>query len=203
MAEILGRARVVPVLEVARADDAVPLARALAAGGLTVIEVTLRTAAALAAVAAILDRVPACTVGVGSIRDGAMLRAARDSGAAFGVSPGTNPDLLDAACATDWPFLPGAATVSEVMALGARGLTVQKLFPAALLGGTAFLRAVAGPLPDVRFCPTGGITAETAADFLALGNVLAVGGTWIAPRDLVARGDWDAITRRAAAAAAL
>ena len=89
------------------------------------------------------------------------------------------------------------------MALGARGLTVQKLFPAALLGGAAFLRAVAGPLPDVRFCPTGGITAETAADFLALGNVLAVGGTWIAPRDLVARGDWDAITRRAAAAAAL
>lgn len=199
--EILSSARIVPVLEIERVDDAVPLAEALAAGGLAVIEVTLRTAAALEAVAAIRCHVPGCTVGIGSIRDPEMLLAAHDTGAAFGVSPGMTPALLEAVVEMGWPFLPGAATVSEMMALRACGLRVQKLFPATLLGGPQYLKAVGGPLPDVTFCPTGGITAATAADFLALDNVLAVGGTWIATRELVAQRDWNAITARAAATA--
>ncbi|MBO6520225.1 MAG: bifunctional 4-hydroxy-2-oxoglutarate aldolase/2-dehydro-3-deoxy-phosphogluconate aldolase [Rhodospirillales bacterium] len=198
LSTILEKAPVVPVLEIARADDAVPLAEALVAGGLPVIEVTLRTDAALDAVDSIMKHVPGCTVGIGSIRDPQALERAHATGAAFGVSPGMTPDLLDAITALDWPFLPGATTISEVMTLRARGLMVQKLFPAALLGGAAYLKAIKGPVPDVTFCPTGGVTARNAAEFLSLENVIAVGGTWIATSDLVNAGNWAAITERAA-----
>ena len=198
---LMAQARIVPVLEIERPEDAVPLARALVEGGLATIEVTLRTDTALASIERIARDVPECTLGVGSIRDGAMLNAARECGAQFGVSPGTSSALLDAIKSGGLPFLPGAATVSEAMTLWQAGFTFQKLFPASLLGGLAYLRAIGGPLPEVRFCPTGGITAETAEDYLALGNVIAVGGTWIAPRGAVAERDWAGITARARAAA--
>lgn len=196
------RAPVIPVLVIEDAAQARPLAEALIAGGLPVLEVTLRTPAALDAIRDMAS-VEGGVVGAGTLLTSADVEAAQKAGARFGVSPGATPMLLDAARAGDLPLLPGAATATEAMVLMERGYTVQKFFPAEAAGGPAMLRALAGPLPGIRFCPTGGIGPANAADYLSLPNTLCVGGSWIAPKDKVAAGDWQAITALAAAAARL
>ncbi len=201
MRAICGLAPVIPVLVVHDVATARPLAEALVAGGLPVLEVTLRTPAALAALRE-MAAVPGAVVGAGTVLTPADLAAARAAGAA-GVAPGMTPALGAAVAAMGLPFLPGAATASEVMALAEAGFDAAKLFPAEAVGGIALLRGLAGPLPAMGFCPTGGITAETAGRYLGLGNVLCVGGTWIAPEALIAAGDYAGIAARAAAAAAL
>lgn len=202
MDAICARAPVVPVLTVDDAATAEPLARALVAGGLPALEVTLRTPAALAAIRA-MRRVPGGIVGAGTLLTPDDVRAARDAGAEFGVSPGATPDLLAAAEAAELPMLPGAATASEVMALRQRGYTLLKFFPAEPAGGRAVLKALHAPLPDVGFCPTGGVSAANAPAYLALPNVRCVGGSWVAPAEAVRAGDWARIERIAADAAAL
>ncbi|WP_067818414.1 bifunctional 4-hydroxy-2-oxoglutarate aldolase/2-dehydro-3-deoxy-phosphogluconate aldolase [Actinomadura kijaniata] len=200
---LLDLAPVVPVVVIDDADAAVPLAAALVAGGLPVIEVTLRTPAALAAIERIAARVPDAVVGAGTIvrpRDAADAAAA---GSRFLVSPGCTPALREAMTATGLPFLPGVSSASEAMALLEHGITAQKFFPAEAAGGTAYLKSLGGPLPGVRFCPTGGITPATAPDYLALPNVGCVGGSWLTPADAVKNGDWDRIRALAAEAAAL
>ncbi|HSH99722.1 MAG TPA: bifunctional 4-hydroxy-2-oxoglutarate aldolase/2-dehydro-3-deoxy-phosphogluconate aldolase [Reyranella sp.] len=203
IAAIAARAPVIPVLTIDRVADAVPLARALVNGGLPVLEVTLRTAAALEALAAMAREVPEAVVGAGTVLTEDQLRQAIAAGARFGVSPGCTAALAQAAKASGLPFLPGVQTVSEAMALGEQGFRLLKLFPADVAGGSAWLKAVAAPLTGVRFCPTGGIGIETAPAYLALPNVACVGGSWLAPRDAVTAGDWARIERLAAAAAAL
>jgi 2-dehydro-3-deoxyphosphogluconate aldolase/(4S)-4-hydroxy-2-oxoglutarate aldolase len=200
---ILARAPVVPVLTINRADTAVALARALVAGGLPVIEVTLRTPVALDAVAAIVAAVPDAIVGVGTVTEVPEIRLALTAGAKFLVSPGTTDELAAAFAKLPVPVLPGCATVSEAMALSARGFPVLKFFPAEAAGGIAFLKSIAAPLPRVKFCPTGGIGPANAAAYLALPNVVAIGGSWVAPADLVAAGNFDRITELAAAASRL
>jgi len=185
------------------AAHAVPMARALVAGGIAAIEVTLRTAAALDAIRAIATEVEGAVVGVGTVLTARDLDAARQAGARFAVSPGVSPRLLDAAEDSALPLLPGAATASEVMALLERGYRHLKLFPAVPVGGVKLLAAWAGPLPQVRFCPTGGIGLGSALDFLALPNVLCVGGSWLTPASLMQAGDWAGIERLAREAAAL
>ncbi len=199
---LAARAPVIPVLTLARAEDALPLGRALAAGGLPVLEVTLRTPAALGAITA-LATLPGVSVGAGTLRSAADVAAARKAGAAFGVSPGATERLLAAALAEGLPLLPGAATASEVMQLAEAGHDFLKFFPAAAAGGPALLAALAAPLPDIAFCPTGGISAEDAPTWLAMPNVLCVGGSWVAPPAAVAARDWAGIEARARAAAAL
>ncbi|HEY0644864.1 MAG TPA: bifunctional 4-hydroxy-2-oxoglutarate aldolase/2-dehydro-3-deoxy-phosphogluconate aldolase [Nocardioides sp.] len=197
---------VVPVMPVVVVDDladAVPLARALVAGGLPAIELTLRTPVALDAIAAISDEVPEILVGAGTILTAGQAKEAHDAGAGFLVSPGATPALLEGMAATGLPFLPGTSTVSEVLAVLELGFTEMKFFPAEASGGTAWLSSLASPVPAARFCPTGGITAATAASYLALPNVGCVGGSWLTPADVVRRGDWAEVERRAAAAAAL
>lgn len=194
---------VIPVLAIERPGDAVPLARALVAGGLPAIEVTLRTAAALDAIRLIRDEVADAVVGAGTVLNARQFEAARDAGAGFIVSPGTTQELLDIARLSDTPFLPGAMTPSEIMALIEEGYPVLKFFPAEAAGGHAALSALAGPLPAARFCPTGGITRASAPAYLALGNVLCVGGSWVAPADLVRAGAWQRITELAREAAGL
>ena len=196
-------APVIPVLTIERADDAVPLARALVAGGLPVLEVTLRTAAALDAIAAIVRDVPLATVGAGTVTSPADIAHALDAGAQFLVSPGTPPRLAAAFADAGVPILPGCATVSEAMALADAGFRAVKFFPAEAAGGTGWLKAVAAPLPALRFCPTGGVDARNAAAYLALPNVPGVGGSWVAPRDAVAAGDFTRITALAREAGAL
>ena len=198
--DIATRGPLIPVLTIADPAHAAPLAEALLAGGITVLEVTLRTPAALEAIAEIVRTCPAATVGAGTIRDAGQLGAAIHAGAAFGVSPGTTARLADAVAETDLPFLPGAATASEAMALAERGFDVVKFFPAEAAGGVATLKAWQAPLPDLRFCPTGGVTGENAGDYLALANVACVGGSWVAPAGRVAAADWAGITDRARAA---
>jgi len=200
---ILAAAPVLPVVTLADAAQAVPLARALAAGGLAAIEVTMRTPAALAAISAIAAEVPQIRVGVGTALSIADLEAAMRAGARFAVSPGFTPALLGAARWSGLPFLPAVATASELMAVLDAGYSTAKLFPARELGGPALLKALAGPFPQARFCPTGGIDAHSAADYLALANVACVGGSWVAPPALIAAGDFAAITALARAAAAL
>jgi 2-dehydro-3-deoxyphosphogluconate aldolase/(4S)-4-hydroxy-2-oxoglutarate aldolase len=195
-------APVIPVLVVEDAGRAAGLAAALVAGGLPVLEVTLRTPAALEAIRA-MAAVPGGRVGAGTLLTPADVRAAKAAGATFGVSPGATPALLQAAADEGLPLLPGAATASEVMALLAAGYTTAKFFPAEQAGGAPFLRAIGAPIPQMRVCPTGGITLANARDYLALPNVLCVGGSWVAPRDAVAAGDWERVTRLAAEAAAL
>lgn len=202
IAAICRLAPVIPVLTVEDAGQAAPLARALVAGGLPVIEVTLRTPAALAAIAA-MAAVEGAVVGAGTLLSPADVAAAAAGGARFAVSPGTTAALLDAVAATGLPFLPGAATASEVMALLERGFRVQKFFPAEVAGGVAALKALAAPLPQVAFCPTGGITAALAPSYLALGNVLCVGGSWVTPAAALGAGDWRRITALAREAALL
>jgi 2-dehydro-3-deoxyphosphogluconate aldolase / (4S)-4-hydroxy-2-oxoglutarate aldolase len=194
---------VVPVVTIDRAADAVPLARALLAGGLNVIEITLRTPAALDAVRAIVAEVKDVIVGVGTVLKQLDVNHAVDAGADFLVSPGTPAGLAQALADAPVPALPGCATVSEAMTLAAMGFPVLKFFPAEASGGVRWLNAIGEPLPDIRFCPTGGVNGDNAASYLALRNVLAVGGSWVAPTAAITAGDFAGITARARVAAAL
>jgi 2-dehydro-3-deoxyphosphogluconate aldolase / (4S)-4-hydroxy-2-oxoglutarate aldolase len=203
IAAIAARAPVIPVLTIDRLADAVPLARALVAGGLPVLEITFRTGVALEALAAIAREVPEAIVGAGTVLDETQLRQALDAGARFGVSPGCTAALAQAVRASGLPFLPGVQTVSEALALREQGFRLLKFFPADAAGGTTWLKAVAAPLAGLRFCPTGGIGVDTAPAYLALPNVACVGGSWVAPREAVAASDWSRIEHLAAAAAAL
>ena len=201
--EIFALAPVIPVLTVTRVEHAAPLARALVAGGLRVIEVTLRTPVALEVVAAMRAAAPDAIVGVGTLTRPDELAAAERAGARFGVSPGFSPDLAAAAATVAYPLLPGVMTPSELMAARAAGFTALKLFPADQAGGVGMLRALHAPFPDVVFCPTGGITAVTASDYLSLPNVPCVGGSWIAPSDRINATDWPTIQSLAHAASKL
>lgn len=194
---LLRTARIVPVLTIQTVAEAVPLARALVAGGIKTLEITLRTKAGAAAAAAIIAGVPDAIVGLGTVLTARDLALVPELGAHFAFSPGATPALLDEAARTGVMFVPGVATASEYMECAARGFTTVKLFPAAQLGGIGALKALAGPFPDARFCPTGGVTEENARDYLALPNVVAVGGSWLAPAAEVSAGQWDAITSRA------
>ncbi|MGI9477987.1 MAG: bifunctional 4-hydroxy-2-oxoglutarate aldolase/2-dehydro-3-deoxy-phosphogluconate aldolase [Hyphomicrobiaceae bacterium] len=201
---LLLRQPVVPVVTLDDPVSAVALARALSDAGLPVIEVTLRTDAALAAIKAVAEALAGrAVVGAGTVRSPAQADAAIAAGAAFLVSPGVTPSLIEAAMGWRVPFLPGVATASEAMALADMGYGFQKFFPAEQAGGAAALKSLAAPLPDIAFCPTGGIHAGNAMDYLSLDNVVCVGGSWVAPADLIAAGDWAAIGKLAAAAAAL
>jgi 2-dehydro-3-deoxyphosphogluconate aldolase / (4S)-4-hydroxy-2-oxoglutarate aldolase len=195
--EILRAARVIPVITIEREDDAVPLARALVAGGVFALEITLRTPAAPAAARAIAGAVPQAIIGIGTVLTPQDLDSARNLGARFAVSPGATPELLDAAASGDLPFVPGVQTASEIMAALTRGFDVVKFFPAVPAGGIAALKSLAGPFPQVRFCPTGGIGEENALDWLKLPNVASVGGSWLTPAADIRAGNWDAITARA------
>lgn len=201
--ELASHGPVIPVIVIDRLEDAVPLARALVAGGVKVLEVTLRTPVALAAIEAMAREVPEAIVGAGTIRSAADARAARQAGALFGVSPGYTGDVGAACRDVGLPLLPGVATASEVMAAQADGLSFLKFFPATAAGGLPMLKALAGPFTDVMFCPTGGITLQSAPEFLALPNVKVCGGSWLTPADAVKAGDWGRITRLAKEAAAL
>ncbi|MGU9981022.1 bifunctional 4-hydroxy-2-oxoglutarate aldolase/2-dehydro-3-deoxy-phosphogluconate aldolase [Phreatobacter sp. HK31-P] len=200
---LLALAPVIPVLTIKDASTAVRLARALVAGGLPVIEVTLRTPVALEAIRAIARDVPDAVVGAGTITRAGDIQAATAAGSRFLVSPGTPPDLADALANLPVPVLPGCATVTEAMALAERGFAALKFFPAEPSGGAAFLKSLSGPLPGLVFCPTGGIDAAKAPSYLALGNVGAVGGSWVVPDDALASGDFARITALARAARAL
>ncbi len=199
----LDRVPVVPVVVLDDPEAAVPLARALVAGGLPVIEITLRTAAAMESVSRIAAEVPEAVVGAGTVLTPAQARDAAGAGAGFLVSPGTSERLLDAMAVTGLPLLPGVATASEALTVLERGITRMKFFPAEAAGGAAYLRALAGPLPEVRFCPTGGVDERNAPDYLALPNVSCVGGSWITPAGAVAGGDWGRIEQLARTAAEL
>jgi 2-dehydro-3-deoxyphosphogluconate aldolase/(4S)-4-hydroxy-2-oxoglutarate aldolase len=201
--ELAAHGPVIPVIVLDRVADAVPLARALVAGGVRVLEVTLRTPAALACIEAIARAVPEAIVGAGTLRSAADARAAKAAGSVFGVSPGYTAAVGAACRDAGLPLLPGVATASEVMAAQADGLQFLKFFPATAAGGIPMLKALGGPFPDIVFCPTGGITPETAPQFLALSNVLVCGGSWLTPTDAVATGDWARITQLARAATAL
>jgi 2-dehydro-3-deoxyphosphogluconate aldolase/(4S)-4-hydroxy-2-oxoglutarate aldolase len=201
--ELLGLAPVIPVITIERVEDAVPLARALVSGGLRLLEITLRTEAGRDAAAAVVAAVPDAVVGIGTVLTPQDLARSRDLGARFALSPGATPELLDAAAESDLPFMPGVATASELMMALARGFDTVKFFPAVPAGGTAALKALAGPFPQARFCPTGGVGEENAADWLALPNVVVVGGSWLTPAGEIRAGAWDRITERARRAAAL
>ena len=201
--DLVAHGPVIPVIVLQRVEDAVPMARALVAGGVRVLEVTLRTPVALRCMEAIAGAVPEALVGAGTIRSPADARAARDAGCVFGVSPGYTAAVGSTCRQIGLPLLPGVATASEVMAAQADGLQFLKFFPATAAGGIPMLKALAGPFPDVSFCPTGGITLESAPQFLALPNVLVCGGSWLTPADAVAAGDWDRITQLAREASAL
>ncbi|HEU0220880.1 MAG TPA: bifunctional 4-hydroxy-2-oxoglutarate aldolase/2-dehydro-3-deoxy-phosphogluconate aldolase [Paracoccaceae bacterium] len=201
-AEICALAPVIPVLIVEDLAHAAPLAEALAAGGLPVLEVTLRTPAALDVIRAMKRAAPGAVVGAGTLRTPADLAAARAAGAEFGVSPGAPATLMDAVAKDGLPFLPGCATATEAMELADRGFEVVKFFPAEPAGGAPYLKSLASPLPGLRFCPTGGVTPENAPDYLKLPNVLVVGGSWVAPPGLMEKGDWagiEALAREAVA----
>ena len=194
---------VIPVIVLEREADAVPLARALLDGGVRVLEVTLRTPVALRGIEAIARALPEAIVGAGTLRTAADVRAAKDAGCVFGVSPGYTSAIGQACRDAGLPLLPGVASASEVMAANADGLTFLKFFPAVAAGGVPMLKALHGPFPDVAFCPTGGITPDSAPQFLALPNVKVCGGSWLTPADAVAAGDWARISALARATAAL
>ena len=202
--QILKVAPVVPVMVVERIEDAVPLARALYAGGLKVLEITLRTPCALDAIAAMVEALPAdAVIGAGTIITPKDLEAAIKAGSTFLVSPGTTPALIEAAKASLIPLLAGVATPTEAMNLYVQGFTHQKFFPAEAAGGVPMLKSIGGPLPQITFCPTGGIDLARAPSYLALPNVACVGGTWMAPKELMKAGRWDEIERLAREAASL
>lgn len=201
--KILDASPVMPVIVLNRVDDAVPLAKALVEGGICVLEVTMRTPVALACVRAIRGAVPSAIVGVGTIINRADMDAALEAGAMFGVSPGTTPELLAHAATNEFPFLPGTMTPSDVMRALDAGFSAMKLFPAKQAGGVEMLKALGGPFPQVMFCPTGGIDADSAPAFLSLPNVACVGGSWLSPATLIASADWDEIRRRAQVASLL
>ncbi len=188
---------VVPVLVIKDLAHAVPLARALVAGGLKAIEITLRTPVALRAIRAVADEVEGAVPGAGTVLNAAQYHQAVEAGSQFIVSPGTTQELLDVARKSPVPLLPGAATASEVMALREEGYGVLKFFPAEQAGGAAYLKSLSSPLAGTMFCPTGGITLDNARDYLSLPNVVCVGGSWVAPTALIEAGDWDGITRLA------
>jgi 2-dehydro-3-deoxyphosphogluconate aldolase/(4S)-4-hydroxy-2-oxoglutarate aldolase len=200
--EIAALAPIIPVLVVEDAGHAVPLARALVAGGLPALEVTLRTPAALDVIREMAS-VPGGVVGAGTLLTPADVQAAKDAGAQFGVSPGATDCLLDACEEAELPLLPGAATASEAMRLLERGYTMLKFFPAEASGGAPALKAIGAPIPQISFCPTGGVSLKNAPDYLSLGNVVCAGGSWVAPKDAVEAGDWSRIETLAREAAAL
>jgi len=194
---------VIPVIVIQKLEHAVPLAQALVAGGVRVLEVTLRTPVALQAMEAMARAVPEAIVGAGTLRSVADVQAAKNAGCQFGVSPGYT-DALAAACKdVGLPLLPGVSTASEVMQASSAGFQFLKLFPAVAVGGVNLLKALSGPFPDIAFCPTGGITPETAPQFLALSNVKVCGGSWLTPQDAMDAGDWGRITALAKAASSL
>jgi 2-dehydro-3-deoxyphosphogluconate aldolase/(4S)-4-hydroxy-2-oxoglutarate aldolase len=201
--DIMRTSAVIPVIAIDDINHAVPLARALVAGGIRVLEVTLRTVHGLPAIRAMAEQVPDAIVGVGTLTQPREFAAARDAGAVFGVSPGLTPALIEAARSSGLPLLPGVMTPSEVMAAREAGFRQLKLFPAMQAGGVGMLNALAGPLGDVMFCPTGGVSQENAPQFLACRNVACVGGSWLTPKDALVAGDWDRITALARAASAL
>ncbi|WP_050463928.1 bifunctional 4-hydroxy-2-oxoglutarate aldolase/2-dehydro-3-deoxy-phosphogluconate aldolase [Herbaspirillum autotrophicum] len=201
--DIMRTSPVIPVIAIDKLEHAVPLARALVAGGIRVLEVTLRTEHGLPAIRAIAEQVPGAIVGVGTLTSPEEFVAARDAGAVFGVSPGLTAALIAAAKSSGLPLLPGVMTPSEVMAAREAGFRQLKLFPAMQAGGIGMLNAIAGPLGDITFCPTGGISQETAAQFLACKNVACVGGSWLTPKNAIEIGDWARITALATAASAL
>ncbi|QTH72833.1 bifunctional 4-hydroxy-2-oxoglutarate aldolase/2-dehydro-3-deoxy-phosphogluconate aldolase [Pseudoalteromonas xiamenensis] len=190
---ILSSAPVVPVVVIDNLDDAAPLAKALYAGGLRALEITLRTPVAAEAVKLMKQAVPEAFVGTGTVVDKATFDASVEAGADFMVSPGVTDELIALAKSTDIPFLPGAATPSEVMRLASHGFKFLKFFPAEAAGGAPMLKSIGGPLPHVKFCPTGGITLESAPKYLSLSNVVCVGGTWMVDKQLIANKDWQAI----------
>jgi 2-dehydro-3-deoxyphosphogluconate aldolase/(4S)-4-hydroxy-2-oxoglutarate aldolase len=202
MRALLAAVPVVPIVTIASADAACDLARALLRGGISAIEVTLRTPESLAAIEAIARDVPEMTLGAGTVLSREDMRRATAAGAVFLISPGTSPELLAAGRESKVPYLPGIATASEIQQGMAAGYDCFKFFPSVGLGGPPALRALAGPFPGLMFCATGGITAETAQSYLELPNVLAVGGSWIATADAVAKRDWAGIEARARDAAA-
>lgn len=201
--EVLESAGVVPVLVIDKVEDALPLAEALVEGGLNVLEITLRTEAALGAVEQLAKHLPDAHIGTGTVITGEDVRRSVDAGASFLVSPGATEKLLDAAEGTDVPLLPGAASPSDVMRLLERGYNYQKFFPAQAAGGVPMLKSINGPLAQVKFCPTGGIGPANAGDYLALPNVVCVGGSWMAAPKLVQEKNWAEITRLAKEASAL
>ena len=201
--DLFDLAPVIPVVVLDDEEAAVPLARALVEGGLPVIEVTLRTPSALAAITRIAADVPDAVVGAGTVVRPEDAERSAAAGARFLVSPGCTSRLQAAMVATGLPFLPGVATASEAIALLEGGITAMKVFPAEAAGGAAYLKALGGPLPQIRFCPTGGVGLRNAADYLALGNVGCVGGSWLTPADAVRDGDWDRVRKLASEAAAL
>jgi 2-dehydro-3-deoxyphosphogluconate aldolase/(4S)-4-hydroxy-2-oxoglutarate aldolase len=197
--QLLATCKVLPVIVIENEQDAVPLAESLYAAGMSVLEVTLRTSAALAAVAAIRNALPDCVVGAGTVLSPENVEAAVNAGAQFMVSPGSTASLLDAAARyPSVPLLPGVATVSEAMAVYARGYSLMKFFPAEAAGGVAMLKALNGPLPQLRFCPTGGISAANFTEYLALPNVLCVGGSWMLNPEYIRNKNWEAIKQEAA-----
>ena len=201
--DLMALCPVIPVLTIERVGDAVPLARALVAGGLKVLEITLRTPAAIEAIEAIAREVPGAVTGAGTVLNARDWARAEKAGAQFIVSPGLTDPLIKVAAGSALAFLPGVATAGELMRGLDAGLTSFKFFPAETSGGAPALKALYGPFADIRFCPTGGITAKTAPDYLALPNVVCVGGGWVAPNDAIASGDWGRITELARAASAL
>lgn len=201
--EVMRTGPVIPVIVVNRLEQAVPMCRALVEGGVRVLEITLRTEVGLQAIEAVASSVPGAIVGVGTLTRPDEFMAARRAGATFGVSPGLTDDLIEAAQQSDLPLLPGVMTPADVIRARRAGLTQLKLFPAQQAGGIGMLKALAGPFPDVSFCPTGGISAATAPEFLALPNVVCVGGSWLTPADAVANNDWDRIRTLAGEASRL
>ncbi len=202
LADLLAAGPIVPVITLERVEDAVPLARALVAGGLRLLEITLRTPAAADAAAAIIREVPEAIVGIGTVLTPKDLERAQALGARYALSPGATPDLLDAASRSEMPFIPGIATASELMAALAHGFPTVKFFPAVAAGGIPALKALAGPFPQARFCPTGGIDEKNAKDWLALPNVVAVGGSWVCQTSDIRAQAWDEITAKAQRAVA-
>lgn len=201
MRDIAAKAPVIPVLTIERLEDAAPLAQALVSGGLPALEITLRTEVALDAISAIAEQVEGAKVGAGTVIEPSLMEKAKKAGAEFAVAPGATPALMDAADAEDMPFLPGAATASEAMAAAERGYEFLKLFPAEPVGGLALLKALAAPLPEIAWCPTGGLSDRTARDYLALPSVLCVGGSWLAPKEALRAKDWERIEKLARIAA--
>lgn len=203
LGQILAQARVMPVLTVERIDDAVPLARALVAGGLKVLEVTLRRPDAVQAIAAMVREVPGAIVGAGTVLTEDQLKSVKQAGAVFAISPGASASLVAAAKQLNLPYLPAVATGSEIMEMHALGVKYLKFFPAEAAGGAGALKHFAGPFPDIQFCPTGGVSPSNAKTYFALPNVICVGGSWVAPVDKIHAGGWASIEQLARQAASL
>ena len=201
--DILNRGPVVPVIVLHRLEDAKPLADALLAGGCSVAEITLRTGCALAAIAQMAKAFPEMAVGAGTLKGRHDVYRVQEAGAAFGVSPGYTREIHDGGIEANLPLLPGVATPSEVLTARSAGHRFLKFFPAEQSGGAAFLKSIGSPIPQVKFCPTGGISLKNAPDYLSLKNILCVGGSWVAPKEAMAQGDWAVITKLAAEARAL